>query len=211
MLQARIHQPRREFVLDAALELAPGETLALTGVSGAGKSTLLDGIAGIIPLTGSSQVRWQGQDWRHLPPHQKPFNYMRQNARLFPHMSVEKNATFALPPVRRRSRVDQEWLEELRERLELDAFWAAAADAVSGGQARRAVWARTLARRMPLVLLDEPFADLDAAAAMKLTGCLRLWQQRWGFSLIIVDHDPVRLREFTLTPRNLEAGRWAGL
>ncbi len=208
MLQARIYQPRREFILDAAVELAPGDTLPITGASGAGKSTLLDGIAGIFPFTSLSQVCWQGQDWRRLPLHRRPFNYMRQNSRLFPHLNVGKNAVFGLPPVRQRSREDQEWLEELRERLELDAIWTAAADEVSGGQARRVMWARTLARRLPLVMLDEPFAELDSAAAMKLLNDLCIWQQRWGFSLMIVDHDAQRLREFSVQPRILQAGRW---
>ncbi len=209
MLQARIYQPRREFALDAALDLSPGETLGITGASGAGKTTLLDGIAGIFASQPPSYVRWQGQDWRHLPLYRRPFNYMRQNSRLFPHLSVEKNAAFGLPPARQRSREDTEWLEELRERLELDAIWSAAASEVSGGQARRAVWARTLARRLPLVLLDEPFADLDAAAGLKLLSCLKEWQRRWEFSLIVVDHDAQRLYEMAGQPRVLEAGRWA--
>jgi ABC-type sulfate/molybdate transport systems ATPase subunit len=82
----------------------------------------------------------------------------------------------------------------LRDRLQLGPLWNAPASLISGGQARRVSLARMLARRPPLVLLDEPFAGLDRGLARELIDDLLLWSQSIGFSMIAVDHQAEVLR-----------------
>jgi len=81
-----------------------------------------------------------------------------------------------------------EWIKTLCERLHLGALWSAPASLISGGQARRVSLARMLARKPPLVLLDEPFAGLDRRLVRELIDDLIYWSQTMGFSMIAVDH-----------------------
>jgi peptide/nickel transport system ATP-binding protein len=101
-----------------------------------------------------------------------------------------------------------EWIETLKQRLQLAPLWNAGAARISGGQARRVGLARMLARRPPLVLLDEPFAGLDRQSVRELIDDLNLWRRSEGFTLIAVDHQAEVLER--LCPEQvmvMEAGR----
>jgi ABC-type sulfate/molybdate transport systems ATPase subunit len=111
---------------------------------------------------------------------------MTQKDLLFPHLSVAQNVGFGLRDLRADG--NSAWIAELRERLALGPVWAAPAGKISGGQARRVAIARMLARRPPLVLLDEPFASLDRPLIGELTQALIEWQLKFGFTLVAVDH-----------------------
>jgi ABC-type sulfate/molybdate transport systems ATPase subunit len=80
------------------------------------------------------------------------------------------------------------WIETLRERLQLEPLWHAPASLISGGQARRVGLARMLARKPPLVLLDEPFAGLNRQLVRELIDDLVFWSRTLRFSMIAVDH-----------------------
>jgi len=188
--------------VDVSLELASGDALGLFGGSGAGKTTVLACIAGIEePDDGFVQL----DDLRLFPPslplHQRPLGYLTQDANLFPHLTVSENVRFGVAE-------HNEWIETLREHLRLGPLWSAPASRISGGQARRVSLARMLARKPPLVLLDEPFAGLDRQSVRELIDDLVLWRQTLGFSMIAVDHQAEVLQR--LCPRGaivLEGGR----
>jgi ABC-type sulfate/molybdate transport systems ATPase subunit len=187
MLDAHIVKARPEFVVDVRIRLARGERLAIFGASGAGKSTVLSCIAGLeVPDAGTIRLG----DLALFPPplalHRRPLAYMRQKDLLFPHLSVAENVGFGLRD--RGADGNAGWIEELRERLSLGSVWASPAGKISGGQARRVAMARMLARRPPLVLLDEPFGSLDRPLIGELTQALTAWQRQLGFTLIAVDH-----------------------
>ena len=99
------------------------------------------------------------------------------------------------------------WVSELRERLHLDPLWHSRPHQLSGGQARRVALARTLARQPGLVLLDEPFTGLDRPLVRELTNTLKTWQERLGFTLIAVDHDPLMLQDLCPTVIAMDEGR----
>jgi ABC-type sulfate/molybdate transport systems ATPase subunit len=178
---------RPEFVVDVRIRLALGDRLAIFGASGAGKSTVLSCIAGLeVPDAGAVSL---GHFVLFPPPlalHRRPLAFMTQKDLLFPHLTVAENVGFGL----RDLRVDGNaaWISELRERLRLRSVWASPAGKISGGQARRVAMARMLARRPPLVLLDEPFASLDRPLISELTQALIEWQRQLGFTLVAVDH-----------------------
>jgi molybdate transport system ATP-binding protein len=187
MLDAHIVKSRPEFVVNVRLRLEHGGRLAIFGASGAGKSTVLSCIAGLeTPDAGTIR---HGHFVLFPPPlalHRRPLGYMTQKDLLFPHLTVGENVTFGLRDLNADG--NALWVDELRERLGLSTVWASPAGRISGGQARRVAMARMLARRPPLVLLDEPFASLDRPLIAELTRALGEWQRKLSFSIIAVDH-----------------------
>jgi ABC-type sulfate/molybdate transport systems ATPase subunit len=189
MLKAHIIKQRRDLQVDVELQLEPGSALGLFGASGAGKSTVLACIAGIEePDAGSVQFNGLNLFPPSLPLHRRPLGYLTQEPGLFPHLSVAENITFGISKELAATGEQQRWIETLRNRLQLMPLWNAPASLISGGQARRVSLARMLARKPPLVLLDEPFAGLDRQLVRELIDDLIFWAQTIGFSMIAVDH-----------------------
>ncbi len=161
------------------LEIAQGEFLCLLGASGCGKSTLLHLIAGLDKPT-SGELRVEGG---------QPA-VMFQDSALFPWLTVAENVAFPLEmrgasPARRRERV-----AELLELVHLDAFAAHRPHQLSGGMRQRAALARALAQDARVLLMDEPFAALDAMLRDLLHDELeRIWQ-RTGLTVVFVTHNP---------------------
>lgn len=195
MLDAHFTKHRRDFTVSFSLKLGPGESLGLFGASGAGKSTVLACIAGLEdPDDGCIDLG----DTRFFPPplplHRRPVGYLTQEPSLFPHLSVRDNVTFGLSKGEQAQTERAEWIATLKNRLKLAPLWNAPASRISGGQARRVGLARMLARKPPLILLDEPFAGLDRQLVRELIDDLVLWSKTVGFSMIAVDHQADVLR-----------------
>ena len=206
MLDAHIVKTRPEFIVDVRMRVAPGASVAIFGASGAGKSTVLSCIAGIeTPDAGTIKLDGTTLYPPAMPLNQRPIAYLTQKDLLFPHLSVGANVCFGL----RTPDLDGEakWVGELRERLGLGPIWSAPADKISGGQARRVALARMLARRPPLVLLDEPFVALDRPLINELTRAIAEWQKAIGFILIAVDHRGEILERICPSAIVIEHGR----
>lgn len=193
MFKAQIIKQRREFTVNVSFKLGLGASLGLFGASGSGKTTILACIAGIEdPDDGEVRLDALRIYPPPLPLHQRPLGYLTQEPHLFPHLSVGENVTFGFS--KHRTEEQLSWIETLRDRLRLGPLWEAPASRVSGGQARRVALARTLARKPPVLLLDEPFAGLDRHLVRELIDDLSLWRQTLGFSIIAVDHQAEVLR-----------------
>ncbi len=189
MLRAHIIKKRRDLQVDVTLELEAGSSVGLFGASGAGKSTVLACIAGIeAPDDGFVQLNGLQLFPPSLPLHRRPLGYLTQEPGLFPHLSVSENISFGISRELAAASAHQQWIATLRDRLQLSALWNAPASLISGGQARRVALARMLARKPPLVLLDEPFAGLDRQLVRELIDDLIFWGRQIGFSMIAVDH-----------------------
>jgi molybdate transport system ATP-binding protein len=206
MLNAHIVKARRAFTVDVRLQLGLGERFGLFGASGAGKSTVLSCLAGIeTPDAGTICLG----DCRLFPPSLplccRPLAYLTQSDWLFPHLSVAENVCFGLQNHERDGA--KKWIEELAKRLELGPLWNESARRISGGQARRVALARMLARRPPLVLLDEPFTALDRPSVNELIAALLEWHVALGFTLIAVDHQPEILEKLCTHAAVIESGR----
>jgi ABC-type sulfate/molybdate transport systems ATPase subunit len=206
MLDAHIVKARPHFTVDAVVRVASGESSGLFGVSGSGKTTILACIAGAeTPDGGHVNAGGIALFPPALPLHRRSLGYLAQEPNLFPHLSVAGNVRFGLRDGARDA--SEAWVTELRERLGLEAIWNASARAISGGQARRVALARMLARRPPLVLLDEPFGGLDRHLVRELLATLADWQQRLGFAMLVVDHEASVLARLTTRAIAIEAGR----
>lgn len=205
-LDAHIVKRRRALVVDVRLSLKQGERVALFGASGAGKSTVLSCLAGIEnPDAGRIEFGDTVFFPPNLPLYQRPLAYLTQNDSLFPHLSVADNVCFGLRD--HQSNVARAWVDELKQRLALGPLWNESARRISGGQARRVALARMLARRPPLVLLDEPFTALDRPTMNELVDAILQWHRELGFTLIAVDHRADILEKLCARAVAIEGGR----
>jgi molybdate transport system ATP-binding protein len=180
------------FAIDATLQCAGGELLALLGPSGSGKSTVLRQLAGLArPRSG--HVRCGGQAWFDsaagidLPPGERRVGFVPQDYGLFPHLSAQDNiaaALTALPSGPRAVRA-REWLA----RVNLAGLADRRPAELSGGQQQRVALARALAREPALLLLDEPFSAVDGATREVLYGELAVLKRELGMPIVLVTHD----------------------
>lgn len=169
---------------DIIFEVAKGELICLIGPSGCGKTTLLRIIAGLEKQT-SGQILLDGQAIKATG---RERGIVFQEPRLFPWLTLEENIAFGL-----KGRVEKKVLwyivQELLEMIGLSDFAKATPNQLSGGMAQRVAIARALAADPLILLLDEPFAALDAQMRARLqTDFLRLWQSTHK-TCIHVTHD----------------------
>lgn len=191
MLEVELRKRLGDFLLDAAFA-APGGLITLFGPSGSGKSLTLQTIAGTIePDAGrislDGQPIFDSSSGLNLPPQKRRVGYVPQHYALFPHLSVADNIGFGLarlPRTRRRQRI-----AELLRNFDLEALAERRPHQLSGGQQQRVALARALAVQPGLLLLDEPFAALDAALRGALREELAQVQKLWSISMLIVTHD----------------------
>ena len=178
-LRLDIDVPLRSFRLRVALEVPPGETVALVGPSGAGKSTVLRAVAGLVrPASGRIEC---GETWfdgrTNLPPERRSVGFVFQEYALFPHLSVERNVAFGGDGGR------------LLERLGIAHLAAARPGQLSGGERQRVALARALARKPKLLLLDEPLSALDPHTRADVRAELHATLEDVGLPAVVVTHD----------------------
>ena len=170
------------------LSLQQGHVLSLLGPSGCGKTTTLRVIAGFEqPDRGTVKVNGQivGGAGRHVPPENRKVGIVLQEGALFPHMSVEQNIAFGLskdPQMEERIRevLDLGGIENLRRRMPHE---------LSGGQHQRVALARALAPRPKVLLLDEPFSNLDPRLREQVRKDVLRMLKESQVSTVFVTHD----------------------
>ena len=158
--------------LDAALELAAGETVAVLGPNGAGKSTLLSVVAGL-QRAGGGRVTLDGRELGDLPPHRRGVALLAQDPLLFPHLTAADNVAFGprSQGVRRKDAHDRAL--GLLAQVGVADLAKRRPHQLSGGQAQRVAIARALAIDPDVLLLDEPMAALDVDVTPALRQTLR--------------------------------------
>ena len=187
------------------LTVAPGEFLGLLGPSGCGKTTFLRLIAGFeVPDTGTIEigdVRVVGPK-RWILPERRRVGMVFQDYALFPHMTVAKNVAYGV----------RKWPDQ-RERVGnalrlvgLDSFRERMPHELSGGQQQRVALARALAPEPDVILLDEPFSNLDVALRARIRAETREILDRAGATVIFVTHD----QEEALSLADRVAVMWDG-
>ena len=170
---------------------AAGEVTCLLGRSGSGKSTLLRLAAGLERLQ-SGVVRLDGEvlgsPSRHPPPEQRPVGLVFQDHVLFPHKTAERNVAFGLRDASPQTRRDV--AARHLASVGLAGFAHRYPDTLSGGEQQRVALARALAPSPKVMLLDEPFANVDATLRRALREDARAMLRLAGSVALIVTHDP---------------------
>ncbi len=172
----------------ASLEVESGTLLALLGPSGCGKTTLLRLIAGLDrPHAGTIEVdgRVVESAAMHVPPERREVGLVFQEYALFPHLSVEDNVAFGLS----RGPNQAGRVEEMLGQVGLEGLGTRMPHELSGGQQQRVALARALAPGPRLIMLDEPFSNLDPALREGVRREVRRVLRGANATAIIVTHD----------------------
>ena len=170
------------------LSVQAGEILALVGPSGCGKTTALRLIAGF-ERPDAGEVRLAGQPvagpGKFVPPEKRGIGMVFQEYALFPHLTVFDNVAFGLKD---RSHRESD-VDSMLKLVGLDSYGERFPHALSGGQRQRVALARALAPRPILVLLDEPFSNLDADHRLRMREEVRVILKGIQATAIFVTHD----------------------
>jgi ABC-type sulfate/molybdate transport systems ATPase subunit len=196
VLNVDVEADRRDFTVRAAFDVADGERVALFGPSGAGKTTVLEVIAGLVePRScrielGGRTLTSTGSPRVAVPPWERRVGLLRQDPGLFPHLSVRANLTYARSarPGRGRRQGAGVELTEIASSLGIEGLLAAMPARLSGGQRHRVALGRLLLARCDALLLDEPFASLDAALRRSLTALVKDLSSQRSVPSVLVTH-----------------------
>ena len=170
------------------LEARRGQLLTLLGPSGCGKTTTLRCIAGLIQADAGS-IFIGGRDITALPTHRRNLGMVFQNYAIFPHMNVYENVAYGLQDRGLSRGKIRARVEEALSLVELTGYEQRYRHQLSGGQQQRVALARAVAYQPDVLLLDEPFSNLDAKLRKTMRLQVRQLQQRLRLTTVFVTHD----------------------
>lgn len=186
-LTCRYHD--QDILSQLSLDVESGEIVCLLGASGCGKTTLLKAIAGLLPLSEgemnlNGKVITDSDTW--LPPEQRNIGMIFQDYALFPHLTVSENIGFGLKKWEKQRAIDK--VESMLHLVHLSGFGDRYPHQLSGGQQQRVAIARALASEPDLLLLDEPFSNIDTQVRHDLIKEIRRIFKAQGVTAIFVTH-----------------------
>ena len=214
-IQRRLTDGGHAFDLDVALR-SNARRLVLFGSSGAGKTMTLKAMAGLMrPDRGhiriDGEALYDSAQGINLPPQARAIAYLFQEYALFPHLTVLQNLAFGLkrglnnPGRNFEHPAVQRWLKA----FELEPLARRYPHELSGGQRQRVALGRALVSEPRAILLDEPFAALDAQLRQKLRVELTELQRTLGTPMVLITHDPADIDVFADEVIHIDAGRVA--
>ncbi len=181
----------RAVLSDITLDVPEGKITCLLGESGSGKSTLLRLLAGVDTPDGG-RIRMAGQEIvgpaTFVEPEDRAIGFMFQDYALFPHLSVDDNLAFGLRHLSRPEREAR--IGELAERISISHLRGRFPHSLSGGEQQRVALARAMAPKPAILLMDEPFSNLDQGLREKIRRETVQTLRQLGATAIIVTHDP---------------------
>lgn len=174
------------------LTVEPGQITTVMGPSGCGKSSLLSWLCGTLEpgFEATGRIRLDGTPVERMPPERRRLGILFQDDLLFPHLSVGDNLTFALPRAVRGRHARRRRAEAALEEADLAGFMDRDPATLSGGQRARVALMRTLLAEPRALLLDEPFAKLDAELRHRVRRFVFHHAREAGLSTLLVTHDP---------------------
>ncbi len=177
-----------EVLRDVSLQVAPGAIVALLGPSGCGKTTLLRSIAGLERIDRGEILigdRVVSSPSAYVLPEKRRVGMVFQDWALFPHLTVAQNVGYGLPRAERKG----QRVAEVLEMVDLPSLGDRLPATLSGGQQQRVALARALAPRPRVLLLDEPFSNLDTVLRVQVRSEVHQLLAELGVTTIFVTHD----------------------
>jgi len=181
-------QDGKPVLRDINLRIEPGEFFVLLGASGSGKSSLLRIIAGLT-RNFSGELLLDGKDATGIAAHLRNIGMVFQDYALWPHMSVHDNVAYGLVERRLPKSEIRDRVAKVLDRVGLTEFAARRPNQLSGGQQQRTALARAIVVEPRVLLLDEPFSNLDHGLRSQLRQELRALQRSLGITTVFVTHD----------------------
>lgn len=173
---------------EVSFEIEEGKLIGFLGPSGGGKTTILRMLAGL-ETPDAGDIFFDGRRVNDVLPQERGIGFVFQNYALFRHMTVEDNIAFGLTVQKRKKEEIRRRVAELIELTGLAGLSKRLPRQLSGGQRQRVAFARALAPEPKLLLLDEPFAAIDAKVRKELRSWLKEMIRRVGVTTIFVTHD----------------------
>lgn len=173
---------------DVSFEIEKGKLIGLLGPSGSGKTTILRMIAGL-ESPDSGEIIIDGKVVNDIPASKRGIGFVFQNYALFRYMTVAENIAFGLNVQKADKKATKERVKELIKLIGLEGLEKRYPSQLSGGQRQRVAFARALAPNPNLLLLDEPFAAIDAKVRKELRSWLKDMIEKLGITSIFVTHD----------------------
>lgn len=170
---------------DLNLTLENNDILCLLGASGCGKTTLLKAIAGLLPVQQGS-LYLDGEALTHIPVEHRHIGLIFQDYALFPHLTVQENIAFGLTTLS--SLEKQKIVEKMTALVRLEGLLQRYPHQLSGGQQQRVAIARALACQPRLLLLDEPFSNIDSQVRQEMITEIRAILKQQNIPAIFVTH-----------------------
>jgi len=183
-------------VKDLSLEVMDGEILTLLGPSGCGKTTTLRMVAGLeTPDAGDiffgDEAVVMTSRRVNLPPNKRNVGMVFQSYAIWPHMTVAENVAFPLQARRFPKKEINERVQRALDLVGLNGFEERPGPLLSGGQQQRVAFARALVTEPRVLLLDEPFSNLDAKLREQMRISVKLLQKRLNVAMLFVTHDQI--------------------
>lgn len=212
MSDVRVVKRLGDFTLDVDFDVAPSGVTALFGASGAGKTSVIAALAGLLsPDEGrielGGETLFDSARGLDLAAEQRGVGVVFQDARLFPHLSVEANLHYGA--ARRRGRPPRIGLPDVLDVLGLGDLLARSPHTLSGGEAQRVAIGRALLSQPRVLLLDEPLASVDEERRGEVLACLERLRERFALPMVYVSHSLPEVVRLADTLVVMEAGRVA--
>ena len=173
---------------NVSFSVEKGKLVALLGPSGSGKTTILRMIAGL-EKPDSGDILIDGKRVNDIPASKRGIGFVFQSYALFRYMTVYENIAFGLKIQKAKKKDIDTRVRELIKLIGLEGFERRYPSQLSGGQRQRVAFARALAPNPQVLLLDEPFAALDAKVRQDLRSWLKNMIAKLGITSIFVTHD----------------------
>jgi len=197
---------------DISLEVQEGEVFTLLGPSGCGKTTTLRVVAGL-EEPDEGEIEYQGRTVvsirrrLYTPPHKRNMGMVFQSYAIWPNMTVFENVAYPLSLRHVPAKVAREKTLRVLELVGLAGLEDRPAPMLSGGQQQRVAIARALVYEPALLLLDEPFSNLDARLREQMRLEIKLLQKRLGITVLFVTHDQIEALSLSSRIAVLDRGR----
>lgn len=170
------------------LEIEDGKLISILGPSGCGKSTFLYMLSGIVEPTEGS-IYFDEKKVNDIPIEKRNIGLVFQNYSLYPHLTVMENLIFPLRMAKMKKKLAIEEAEKIGKILKIEDYLKRKPKELSGGQQQRVAIGRALIKKPALLLMDEPFSNLDAALRVEMREEIRSLQKDFNITTLFVTHD----------------------